>query len=170
MPEHRPIEAHLTVSVMCDRYVDVILGALDGADPGDCHLVVGDVGTMATGDAGQVLAWVVDVVAGVARSGAHAGASLTLSADGAQEPGSVCLEPTGQRARAYWWAGAPGGGHGVRAAERLGSVGSAELLDGDLSRVVALAADQWMHALAVDPTATGHLTLSLNSPSPLLQV
>ncbi|MBF4457504.1 YkoF family thiamine/hydroxymethylpyrimidine-binding protein [Pseudoclavibacter sp. VKM Ac-2867] len=73
------VGARVTVSVMSDRYVDVILAALDAADASGLVLETGDVSTYAGGDEQSLLRWLTDLSQHIAATGLHASIQVLLS-------------------------------------------------------------------------------------------
>ncbi|PPG03488.1 hypothetical protein C5E06_14020 [Pseudoclavibacter sp. RFBI5] len=73
------VGARVTVSVMSDRYVDVILAALDAADSSGLVLETGDVSTYAGGDEQSLLSWLTDLSQHIAATGLHASIQVLLS-------------------------------------------------------------------------------------------
>ncbi|PPF43921.1 hypothetical protein C5B85_12315 [Pseudoclavibacter sp. AY1F1] len=73
------VGARVTLSVMSDRYVKVILAAVDAADSSGLVLETGDVSTYAGGDEQALLRWLTDLTAHVAETGLHASVSVLLS-------------------------------------------------------------------------------------------
>ncbi|PPF75056.1 YkoF family thiamine/hydroxymethylpyrimidine-binding protein [Pseudoclavibacter sp. Z016] len=73
------VGARVTVSVMSDRYVDVILAALDAADSSGLVLETGDVSTYAGGDEQSLLRWLTDLSQHIAATGLHASIQVLLS-------------------------------------------------------------------------------------------
>lgn len=73
------VGARVTVSVMSDRYVDVILAALGSADSSGLVLETGDVSTYAGGDEQSLLRWLTDLSQHIAATGLHASIQVLLS-------------------------------------------------------------------------------------------
>ncbi|WP_159798303.1 YkoF family thiamine/hydroxymethylpyrimidine-binding protein [Puerhibacterium puerhi] len=73
------VGARVTVAVMSDRYAEVVLGALEHADPRGLALQTGDVSTYAGGSEADLLAWLTDLGEAVAASGEHASITVHLS-------------------------------------------------------------------------------------------
>ncbi|WP_432563508.1 YkoF family thiamine/hydroxymethylpyrimidine-binding protein [Kineococcus sp. SYSU DK003] len=87
------VGARVTVAVMADRYADVILGAVRGADATGLVLDTGDVSTYAGGSEADLLRWLTDLSAAVAASGEHAAIAVHLSRGCPGE--AVCELPGG---------------------------------------------------------------------------
>ena len=114
-PEEFGVGARLTLAVMSDSYVDVILGALQGADSTGVEVETGRVSTYVSGAEQDILRYLSQVITGAARTGAHVSATVHLSRGC---PGEVIcklpddsaalfaqnpeLEPTGLQAVAEW--------------------------------------------------------------------
>ncbi len=73
------VGARVTVSVMSDRYVDVILAALGAADSSGLVLETGDVSTYAGGAEQSLLRWLTDLSQHIAATGLHASIQVLLS-------------------------------------------------------------------------------------------
>ncbi|MCC2592027.1 Ykof family thiamine-binding protein [Tessaracoccus sp. OS52] len=86
------VGARVTVAVMCDDYVDVILGALAGLDTRGLTIETGDVSTFAGGSEADLLGWLTDLADAVAATGHHAALSVQLSRGC---PGEVVCELPG---------------------------------------------------------------------------
>lgn len=114
-PQQYGVGARFTLSVADSDYVRILLGALAEADRSGLTIETNDISTCVSGSEARVLAYLRDVIAAAAASGAHLSAAILLSrgcpgelqcalpagvpALGA-EP--VALETTGVRARAHW--------------------------------------------------------------------
>lgn len=199
-PQQYGVGARFTLSVYDSDYVAIILGALAAADPSGLTLETNDISTFVAGAEQRVVAYVLDVVAGAARSGAHLSASILLSRGCPGElqcalpPGTaalaadpVSLEATGVRARAHWSlyplldaAASPDSAPAdhmapiYAAIERAkaegvysGSDHYATRLDGDLAAVLQTAANAWIGVGRRVQHVVTHLTVSVNSPSPI---
>ena len=194
-PEQYGVGARFTLSVYDSGYVRIILDALAAADARGLTIETDDISTFVGGPEQRILEFLRDVIAAAAASGAHLSAAILLSrgcpgelacalpegtAALAAEP--VALAPTGVRARAHWSLyplldGGGGGDHmahisaaieDARAAGVLaGSDHFATRLDGDLSAVLATAANGWIGVGAAVQHVTTHLTVSVNSPTPI---
>ncbi|WP_240739873.1 Ykof family thiamine-binding protein [Leucobacter triazinivorans] len=215
-PQQYGVGARFTLSVYDSDYVAIILGALGEADATDLLVETGDISTFVAGGEQRVLAYLRDVIAAAARSGAHLSASILLSRGcpgelqcalpaGVAALGAdpVSLAGTGVRARAHWSLyplldGGTGRGCGARhgggsaggggpadapadhmapiyaAIEQARSAGVysgsdhyATRLDGDLAAVLQTAANAWIGVGESVQHVVTHLTVSINSPSPL---
>ncbi|NYF12855.1 hypothetical protein HDC34_001149 [Pseudoclavibacter sp. JAI123] len=87
------VGARVTLSVMSDRYVEVILAAVDAADSSGLILETGDVSTYAGGDEQALLRWLTDLTQHVAATGLHASVQVLLSRGCPGE--AVCELPGG---------------------------------------------------------------------------
>lgn len=114
-PVEYGVGARFTLSVYDSDYVRIILGALAEADATGLTIETNDISTFVTGSEHRVLAYVRDVIAAAAASGAHLSAAILLSRGCPGElvcalpPGvpalaaaPIALESTGVRARAHW--------------------------------------------------------------------
>ena len=86
------VGARVTVAVMADRYVDIILGALEQTDSAGLVVQTGDVSTYLGGPEDALLRYLTDLSAAVAASGAHAAITIHLSRGC---PGEVVCELPG---------------------------------------------------------------------------
>lgn len=212
-PVEYGVGARFTLSIYDSDYVRIILGALAQADATGLTIETNDISTFVTGTEQRVLAYVRDVIAAAAASGAHLSAAILLSRGCPGElacalpPGvpalaaaPISLDATGVRARAHWSLyplldaghGAAGSGatpsdagsaHAVptehmgpiyaaieeakRSGIFSGSDHFATRLDGDLAQVLQTAANAWIGVGAVVQHVVTHLTVSINSPSPI---
>lgn len=209
-PQQYGVGARFTLSVSDSDYVSILMGALGAADATDLLVETGDISTFVTGSEQRVLAYLRDVIAAAARSGAHLSASILLSRGcpgelqcalpaGVAALGAdpVSLEATGVRARAHWslyplldgGAGrSSGAGHGggsaggdadhmtpiYAAIEQARTAGVysgsdhyATRLDGDLAAVLQTAANAWIGVGESVQHVVTHLTVSINSPTPI---
>ncbi len=73
------VGARVTVAVMADRYVDVIMDALERTDPAGLVVQTGDVSTYLGGAEDDLLRYLTDLSAAVAESGEHAAITIHLS-------------------------------------------------------------------------------------------
>jgi hypothetical protein len=78
-PKTFGVGARITLSVMSDDYVDIILGALAGADASGLEIESGDVSTFAGGPEADLLRYLEQLIAGAARSGKHVSATVHFS-------------------------------------------------------------------------------------------
>jgi hypothetical protein len=192
-PQQYGVGARFTLSVYDSNYVQIILGALAGADQTGLMVETNDISTFVTGSEPQVLGFIRDVITGASASGAHLSAAILLSRGcpgelqcelpaGVEALGAapVVLEPAGVRARAHWslYPLLDGGSTGEHmpliytAIERAkveglysGSDHYATRLDGDLAAVLCTAANAWIDVGSVVQHVVTHLTVSVNSPS-----
>jgi energy-coupling factor transport system substrate-specific component len=193
MPAHEALGVGVRFSLhpMTDRFVEVILGALDDVDPVSLTVSTTDVSTHVAGTEHDLARYLRDVVvAAVRRLGpGHLAVNLLLSRGC---PGAVrctvedltvlpsvervTLEPTGIRTAAHW-ALYPLGGEGhmeaiERAIETTGDDGTfagverfVTRLEGDLAGVLGSVFDAWTAAGRVVPHVTSHVFLSIGSPT-----
>ncbi|MBC7632245.1 MAG: hypothetical protein H7290_12420 [Flavobacterium sp.] len=189
------VGARVTLSVYDSGYVQIILAALADADTTGLTIETNDISTFVMGPESRVLGFIRDVIAGAAASGAHLSAAILLSRGcpgelqcalppgvAAQGSDPVSLEPAGVRARAHWSLyplldGESTGEHMTpiyAAIERAkaegvysGSDHYATRLDGDLAAVLQTAANAWIAVGATVQHVVTHLTVSINSPSPI---
>lgn len=194
-PQQYGVGARFTLSVYDSDYAQIILAALAGADPTGLTVETDDISTFVTGSESRVLGYLRDVISGAAASGAHLSAAILLSRGcpgelqcelptGTTALGSdpVSLEPTGVRARAHWslYPLLDGGSTGdhmtpiYAAIEQAkaegvysGSDHYATRLDGDLAAVLQTAANAWIGVGGVVQHVVSHVTVSVNSPSPI---
>lgn len=114
-PKRFGIGARISLAVMCDNYVDVILGALAQADATGLDVQTGDVSTYVAGSEADLLRYLSQLVSAAGRSGAHVSATMQLSRGCPGEvvcdlPGGAGplhseipeLQVTGVRASAEW--------------------------------------------------------------------
>lgn len=194
-PQQYGVGARFTLSVYDSNYVQIILAALAGADRTGLTVETNDISTFVTGSESRILDFIRDVIAGASASGAHLSAAILLSRGcpgelqcelpaGVDALGAapVVLEPAGVRARAHWslYPLLDGGSTGEHmsliyaAIERAkadglysGSDHYATRLDGDLAAVLSTAANAWIDIGSVVQHVVTHLTVSVNSPSPI---
>lgn len=216
-PVEYGVGARFTLSIYDSDYVRIILGALAQADATGLTIETNDISTFVTGTEQRVLAYVRDVIAAAAASGAHLSAAILLSRGCPGElacalpPGvpalaaaPISLDATGVRARAHWSlyplldAGPVAAGSGASASDPGSDAGSAPAvptehmgpiyaaieeakaagvysgsdhfatrLDGDLALVLETAANAWIGVGALVQHVVTHLTVSINSPSPI---
>lgn len=192
-PQQYGVGARFTLSVYSSRYVDVILGALEETDATGLVIDTNDISTFVSGPEQRVLEYIQSVIASAANSGEHISAAILLSRgcpgelqcelpSGVWAVGAspVVLETSGVRARAHWSLyplldGTSGGEHMAPIYEAIehaksagvysGSDHYATRLDGDLSDVLATAANAWIGVGHVVQHVVTHLTVSINSPS-----
>ena len=86
------VGARITIAVMSDRYVDIILDALQRAEPAGLVVQTGDVSTYVGGSEQELLRYLTELSAAVADSGAHAAITVHLSRGC---PGEVLCELPG---------------------------------------------------------------------------
>ncbi len=184
--------ARFTLSVYSSRYVDVILGALEETDATGLVIDTNDISTFVSGPEQRVLEYIQSVIASAANSGEHISAAILLSrgcpgelqcelpsgvwAVGASPvvlrtsvPSAGTLDPVSLL------DGTSGGEHMAPIYEAIehaksagvysGSDHYATRLDGDLSDVLATAANAWIGVGHVVQHVVTHLTVSINSPS-----
>lgn len=197
-PQEYGVGARFTLSVYDSDYVAVILGALADSDASGLEVQTNDISTFVTGTEQRIVEYLRDVIAAAARSGAHLSASILLSRGCPGElvcalpPGvaalgadPVTLDSSEVRARAHWSlyplldGGADGGEHMTpiyAAIEKAkaegvysGSDHFATRLDGDLSAVLETAANAWIDVGAAVQHVVTHLTVSINSPTPIAE-
>lgn len=194
-PRQYGVGARFTLSVYADNYVDVILSALRDSDSTGLEVETSDISTFISGPEQRIGEYLRDVIAAAARSGAHLSASILLSRgcpgelqcelpQGVTAIGgdNIQLEPTNIRARAHWSLyplldGGHEGSHmtGIYGAIDLarsngtysGSDHFATRLDGDLSDVLATVASGWLMVGRSVQHVTTHVTISINSPTPI---
>lgn len=194
-PEQYGVGARFTLSVYDSDYVNIILSALAETDSGGLTVETNDISTFVSGAEVRILEYIRDVIAGVAASGAHLSAAILLSRGcpgelqcalppGVEALGAEPLDlaPTRVRARAHWSLyplldGGASGDHMTpiyTAIEQAkgdgvysGSDHYATRLDGDLSDVLQTAANAWIGVGHAVQHVVTHLTVSINSPSPI---
>jgi hypothetical protein len=87
------VGARITVSVMSDRYVEIILGALRSLDSSGLTVETGDVSTYIGGDETAILRYLTDLSSNIASSNAHASLTIHLFRGC---PGAItCALPSG---------------------------------------------------------------------------
>lgn len=168
--------ARFTLSVLDSNFVEIILDSLADADSNRVKVVSGDITTHVTGDIADVIQYICDVLAAAGRRGVHSSATIMLAY--VQPPGHadrflLPLTPVGLRARAHWTA--PTNAHGATAAIQLardlgtwsGEEPFVTRLDGDLATVLETVAGGVVLTSEPTTTTTTHVTISLNSPSPI---
>lgn len=169
--------ARFTLSVLDSNFVEVILGSLAEADSTRVTVASGDISTHVTGDIADVIQYIADVLTAAGRRGLHVSATIMLAyvrPPGQPDRGLPPLAPVGLRARAHWTA--PSNAHGatpaIQLARDLGTWSGEEpfvtRLDGDLATVLTTVAGGVLLTSEPSETATTHVTISLNSPSPIL--
>lgn len=194
-PSQYGVGARFTLSVYDSDYVRIILGALAEADTTGLTIDTTDISTFVGGSEQRVLEFLRDVVTGAAATGVHLSASILLSRgcpgelacalpEGVAALGAapVALALSGVRARAHWSLyplldGGSTGDHmtpiyaaieeAKTAGVYSGSDHFATRLDGDLATVLATAANGWIGVGGIVQHVTTHLTISLNSPTPI---
>lgn len=169
--------ARFTLSVLDSDFVEIILGALASADASHVQVTSGDISTHVTGEIGHVIQYLADVLATAGHRGVHASATIMLAyvrPPGVPATSLQPLAPVGLRARAHWTV--PSNAHGVtpaiQLARDLGTWSGEEpfvtRLDGDLATVLETVAGGVLATSEPSATSTTHVTISLNSPSPIL--
>lgn len=194
-PEQYGVGARFTLSIYDSDYVRIILSALSEADATGLTVETNDISTFVTGPEARVLRYLRDVIAGAAASGAHLSAAILLSRGcpgelqcalpaGVDALGAdpVSLEPAGVRARAHWslYPLLDGGSSGEHMAPIYAAIEQAKAdgvysgsdhfatrLDGDLAAVLQTAANAWIGVGGEVQHVVTHLTVSINSPSPI---
>ncbi|HIZ36074.1 MAG TPA: Ykof family thiamine-binding protein [Candidatus Ruania gallistercoris] len=191
-PETYGVGARFSLHPMTDGFADLILTALQEADGRGLQISTDDVSTHLRGPEDAVLAYLVDVIGRVARSGVHTAAHVLFSrgcpgevdcavADGAAHaPADLARpEPAQVRAAAHWslypLADGPDADHmkaiyaAIDHARDLGVLTGSEhyatRLDGDLADVLYAVADGWREVGTQVRHVTSHVSLSLNSPT-----
>lgn len=187
------VGARVTISVMADRYAEIILGALQDTDLSGLRVRTGDVSTWMGGDEKTLLRALTDLSAGVAGTGRHASICLLLSrgcpgeavceTPGGAGPRSVPIPAgrrTGQYASAEWSLypladDAPTADHmrdiyaAIEHARSCGIEVSTEhyatRLAGDLGLILETVVAAWVLTGQSVQHVTTHLTISVNSPS-----
>ncbi len=174
---HAPVAtsgARFTLSVLDSNFVEIILGALAGADSTRVKVSTGDISTHVTGDIADVIQYISDVLATVGQRGVHASATIMLAyvrPSGLPARTLDPLTPVGIRARAHWTA--PTNFHGatlaIQHARDLGTWSGEEpfvtRLDGDLATVLESVAGGVLLTSETSAPTTTHVTISLNSLS-----
>ena len=193
LPAHEALGVGLRFSLhpMSDRFVEVILGALDDADATGLTVTTTDVSTHVAGAEADLARYLRDAIAAAVErlGGGHLAVNVLLSRGC---PGAVrcdlgevdtlpivdplALEPAGIPTAAHWALYPLGGdGHmeaierGIAATEGDGTFVRVERfvtrLEGDLAEVLGSVFDAWTAAGAVVPHVTSHVFLSIGSPS-----
>lgn len=172
--------ARFTLSVLDSNFTEIILSALDGADATRVKVTRGDISTHVSGDLADVIQYITDVIATAAHRGVHASATIMLAyvrptglPDRSLQP-LTPLPQVGLRARAHWTV--PTNAHGATPAIQLardldtwsGEEPFVTRLDGDLATVLETVAGGVLLTSEPSATSTTHVTISLNSPSPIL--
>jgi len=191
-PQTYGVGARFSLHPMTDAFADLILTALAQADDRGLEISTDDVSTHVRGPEADLLAYLVDVIGAVARTGVHTAAHVLLSrgcpgevdcsvAGGAahapeQLPTSA---PAGVRAAAHWSLypldDGPRADHmagiytAIDHARDLGVLTGSEhyvtRLDGDLADVLAAVTGGWLLVGRDVRHVTSHVSLSLNSPT-----
>lgn len=186
------VGARFTIAVMADDYADIILEALAHANTDGINATTDDVSTLVRGDEDRIMAYLLEVITGCARSGHHVSVHLLLSrgcpgevtcalppealAQGAQTP---ALEPVGVQAAAHWALYPLHDGQdadhmrdiyaAIEQAREMGVQVQAEnlvtRLDGDLALVLQTLAAAWLQTGRSVQHVVSHATLSINSPT-----
>ncbi|MGO1543019.1 MAG: YkoF family thiamine/hydroxymethylpyrimidine-binding protein [Gulosibacter sp.] len=194
-PQQYGVGARFTLAVYDSDYPEIILGALRSADATGLTVETGDISTFIGGTEQRILEYLCAVIAHASKSGAHLSASILLSRGcpgellcelpaGVSALGAepISLGQTGVRARAHWSLyplldGDSAGEHmspiyaAVDQARAdgiySGSDHYATRLDGDLALVLRTVANAWIGVGKTVQHVVTHLTLSINSPSPI---
>lgn len=194
-PQQYGVGARFTLSVYHSDFVSIILDALAQVDTSRLVVETGDISTFVSGTEEDILVYLRDVIARAAASGAHLSVNLLLSRGCPGEllcalpPGvsaiggdPVTLPATGIDARAHWSLyplldGHDSGDHmsGIyRAVDYARDVGTyrgsdhfATLLEGDLADVLGTVAAGWLLVGQSVQHVTSHVTISINSPTPI---
>jgi hypothetical protein len=192
-PNYDPLSygvgARVTISVMSDRYVEVILGALKNVDSTDLIIQTGDVSTYIGGSESNILRYLNDLSHQMSITGYHSSIAIHLFRGC---PGAViCQLPSprfvdiphshikGQWASAEWTlyplTDTPGADHmrdiyeAIEYAKGNGtfvkSDKSVTRLEGDLGSILETAVAGWIQVGRSVQHVVSHLTISVNSPS-----
>ncbi|UFU03619.1 Ykof family thiamine-binding protein [Ruania suaedae] len=191
-PDAYGVGARFSLHPMTDRFVEVILGALDTADSTGLDLTTDDVSTHVRGREDRILAYLTEAIAHAGRTGVHTVAHVLLSrgcpgevaceiADGAAYAPQVParLPATGVQASAHWALYPLDDSHeadhmagiyaAIEHAQDLGVFTGSEhyvtRLDGDLADVLGAVAAGWLLVGEKVRHVTTHVTVSLNSPT-----
>lgn len=193
-PQEYGVGARFTLAVYDTDYIRIITDALEHVDRGDLIVDTGDISTFLTGSEQDIVGHLGAVIGHAARTGTHVSAAILLSRGCPGElecelpPGvpalgacPVALDPTGIRARAHWSlyplmasADERHMDHIHAAIDRArrsgvfsGSDHFASRLDGDLATVLTTAANAWIDVGHHVQHVVSHLTISINSPTPI---
>lgn len=193
-PQDYGVGARFTLSVYDSDYITILREALATLDTGDLVVDTGDISTFLTGPEDRLVKSLCDVIAHTARTGVHLSASILLSRGcpgelrcelppgvGAIGARPVRLEPTGIRARAHWslYPLMAGGDEAhmepiyaaIEGARKTGVYAGSDhyatRLDGDLATVLETVANAWIDVGAAVQHVVTHLTISINSPTPI---
>lgn len=191
-PETYGVGARFSLHPMTDGFAEAILSALRESDDRGLEISTDDVSTFLRGPEDEVLAYLVDVIGRVARTGVHTAAHVLFSrgcpgevdctvADGtAHAPAALARPaPAEVRAAAHWslypLEDGPTGDHmaaiyaAIDHARDLGVLTGSEhyatRLDGDLADVLYAVADGWREVGTQVRHVASHVSLSLNSPT-----
>lgn len=183
------VGVRLTVAVMSDRYVEIILGALKQVSKGDLVVETTDVSTYIGGTERDILRYITDLSALIAKSEAHASITVHLfrgcpGAVACPRPGPRTSDlPAGRQVGAYAaaeWAlypldDAPEADHmkdiyaAIDYAKKNGtyveSRRSVTRLEGDLGTILETVVAGWVQVGRSVQHVTSHITISVNSPS-----
>jgi hypothetical protein len=183
------VGARITVSVMSDRYVEIILGALRQVDPANLVVETGDVSTYIGGAEVDILRYLIDLCLHIASSGAHSSIAVHLfrGCPGAvtcdlSTPRSVDIPRahTGGRWAAAEWTlypltDVPGSDHmrdiyaAIDYAKQNGTYVKADKsvtrLEGKLGILLETAMAGWIQVGRSVQHVVSHLSISINSPS-----
>ena len=191
-PDSYGVGARFSLHPMTDGFADVILSALRESDDRGLQVTTDDVSTHLRGPEDDLLAYLVDVIGRVARTGVHTAAHVlfsrgcpgevdcTVAGGTAHAPTQLArLAPAGVQAAAHWslypLEDSPTADHmaaiyaAIDHAHELGVLTGSEhyatRLDGDLADVLYAVADGWREVGTQVRHVTSHLSLSLNSPT-----
>ena len=191
-PDSYGVGARFSLHPMTDGFADVILSALRESDDRGLQVTTDDVSTHLRGPEDDLLAYLVDVIGRVARTGVHTAAHVLFSRGCPGEvdctvAGGTAHAPTqlarparaGIQAAAHWalypLQDGPDSDHmaaiyaAIEHARDLGVLTGSEhyvtRLDGDLADVLYAVADGWREVGTQVRHVTSHLSLSLNSPT-----
>lgn len=189
-PEEFGVGCRFSLYPMTDGFVDVILGALAGADRSGLRVETDDVSTCLSGPEPALIRYVGDVLVGAAARTGHVVASVLLSRGC---PGEITCElgpddgpvraaelpeptPAGITAAAHWSVYPLGvSDHmpliaaAIDEAKRRGTFVRgdhyASRLEGDVRSVLTTVAAGWLAAGELARHVVSHATVSVGSPS-----
>lgn len=190
-PREFGVGARFTLHPMSDRFVEIILGALESVDATGVDVNTDDVSTHLAGSEADLLRYLRDVIVAAegAQPGVHLGVGILLSRGCPGEvlcnldPDSalprttpVVLKPAGLHCAAHWSLYPLGAlGHmpaierAMAAAKQAGTYAGSEhyatRLEGDLAEVLTTAVNGWLEVGTEVAHVVTHLSLSINSPS-----
>ncbi len=163
--------ARFSLYPMADRYVPVILGAIDGIASSDLEVETDDVSTFIKGDRDLVWSTLEDAFAKAARAGEHVVMTVLVS-HGC--PGEELCEIDPLKGTATHGMTHPGTGVPVSCQWSLYPLGEPGYMDGrhfvshlegDLDRVLGSIRRTFDAACESASHVTAHITLSANSPT-----